>query len=131
MSVTNSVTLIGRIAVAPTMRTVEGVDYVEARLAIDLGYKTKDGQQAATFAPIVISRPTPEAGQSSNARRFLEWADKGALIAVDGEFRQGNKFTDKNGVDRYGENYIRVTNFQILESKATADARRAQAETAK
>ena len=127
MSVTNSVNLIGRVAVAPTLRTVEGVDYVDTRIAIDLGYKTKDGQQASTFAPITISRPVPKQGESNQARRFLDWADKGALIAVEGEFRQGNKFVGKDGSDRYGEHYIRVNNFQILETKATAEARRANA----
>ena len=127
MSVTNSVNLIGRVAVAPTLRTVDGVDYVDTRIAIDLGYKTKDGQQASTFAPITISRPVPKQGESNQARRFLDWADKGALIAVEGEFRQGNKFVGKDGSDRYGEHYIRVNNFQILETKATAEARRAQA----
>ena len=127
MSVTNSVNLIGRVAVAPTLRTVEGVDYVDTRIAIDLGYKTKDGQQASTFAPITISRPVPKQGESNQARRFLDWADKGALIAVEGEFHQGNKFVGKDGSDRYGEHYIRVNNFQILETKATAEARRAQA----
>ena len=127
MSVTNSVNLIGRVAVAPTLRTVEGVDYVDTRIAIDLGYKTKDGQQASTFAPITISRPVPKQGESNQARRFLDWADKGALIAVEGEFRQGNKFVGKDGSDRYGEHYIRVNNFQILETKASAEARRAQA----
>ena len=126
MSVTNSVNLIGRVAVAPTLRTVEGVDYVDTRIAIDLGYKTKDGQQASTFAPITISRPVPKQGESNQARRFLDWADKGALIAVEGEFRQGNKFVGKDGSDRYGEHYIRVNNFQILETKASAEARRAQ-----
>ena len=127
MSVTNSVNLIGRVAVAPTLRTVDGVDYVDTRIAIDLSYKTKDGQQASTFAPITISRPVPKQGESNQARRFLDWADKGALIAVEGEFRQGNKFVGKDGSDRYGEHYIRVNNFQILETKATAEARRAQA----
>ena len=127
MSVTNSVNLIGRVAVAPTLRTVEGVDYVDTRIAIDLGYKTKDGQQASTFAPITISRPVPKQGESNQARRFLDWADKGALIAIEGEFRQGNKFVGKDGSDRYGEHYIRVNNFQILETKATAEARRANA----
>ena len=127
MSVTNSVNLIGRVAVAPTLRTVEGVDYVDTRIAIDLGYKTKDGQQASTFAPITISRPVPKQGESNQARRFLDWADKGALIAVEGEFRQGNKFVGKDGSDRYAEHYIRVNNFQILETKASAEARRAQA----
>ena len=127
MSVTNSVNLIGRVAVAPTLRTVDGVDYVDTRIAIDLGYKTKDGQQASTFAPITISRPVPKQGESNQARRFLDWADKGALIAVEGEFRQGNKFVGKDGSDRYGEHYIRVNNFQILETKATAEARRANA----
>ena len=125
MSVTNSVNLIGRVAVAPTLRTVDGVDYVDTRIAIDLSYKTKDGQQASTFAPITISRPVPKQGESNQARRFLDWADKGALIAVEGEFRQGNKFVGKDGSDRYGEHYIRVNNFQILETKATAEARRA------
>ena len=127
MSVTNSVNLIGRIAVAPTLRTVEGVDYVDTRIAVDLGYKTKDGERATTFAPITISRPVPEQGESNQARRFLDWADKGALVAVEGEFRQGNKFVGKDGSDRYGEHYIRVNNFQILETKASAEARRAQA----
>ena len=127
MSVTNSVNLIGRVAVAPTLRTVEGVDYVDTRIAIDLGYKTKEGTQASTFAPITISRPVPKQGESNQARRFLDWADKGALIAVEGEFRQGNKFVGKDGSDRYGEHYIRVNNFQILETKATAEARRANA----
>ena len=127
MSVTNSVNLIGRVAVAPTLRTVDGVDYVDTRIAIDLGYKTKDGQQASTFAPITISRPVPKQGESNQARRFLDWADKGALVAVEGEFRQGNKFVGKDGSDRYGEHYIRVNNFQILETKASAEARRAQA----
>ena len=127
MSVTNSVNLIGRVAAAPTLRTVDGVDYVDTRIAIDLGYKTKDGQQASTFAPITISRPVPKQGESNQARRFLDWADKGALIAVEGEFRQGNKFVGKDGSDRYGEHYIRVNNFQILETKATAEARRANA----
>ena len=127
MSVTNSVNLIGRVAVAPTLRTVEGVDYVDTRIAIDLGYKTKDGQQASTFAPITISRPVPKQGESNQARRFLDWADKGALIAVEGEFRQGNKFVGKDGSDRYAEHYIRVNNFQILETKASAEARRANA----
>ena len=127
MSVTNSVNLIGRIAVAPTLRTVEGVDYVDTRIAVDLGYKTKDGERATTFAPITISRPVPKQGESNQARRFLDWADKGALIAVEGEFRQGNKFVGKDGSDRYGEHYIRVNNFQILETKATAEARRANA----
>ena len=125
MSVTNSVNLIGRVAVAPTLRTVDGVDYVDTRIAIDLGYKTKEGTQASTFAPITISRPVPKQGESNQARRFLDWADKGALIAVEGEFRQGNKFVGKDGSDRYGEHYIRVNNFQILETKATAEARRA------
>ena len=127
MSVTNSVNLIGRIAVAPTLRTVEGVDYVDTRIAVDLGYKTKDGERATTFAPITISRPVPKQGESNQARRFLDWADKGALVAVEGEFRQGNKFVGKDGSDRYGEHYIRVNNFQILETKASAEARRAQA----
>ena len=127
MSVTNSVNLIGRIAVAPTLRTVEGVDYVDTRIAVDLGYKTKDGERATTFAPITISRPVPKQGESNQARRFLGWADKGALVAVEGEFRQGNKFVGKDGSDRYGEHYIRVNNFQILETKASAEARRAQA----
>ena len=126
MSVTNSVNLIGRIAVAPTLRTVEGVDYVDTRIAVDLGYKTKDGERATTFAPITISRPVPKQGESNQARRFLDWADKGALVAVEGEFRQGNKFVGKDGSDRYGEHYIRVNNFQILETKASAEARRAQ-----
>ena len=127
MSVTNSVNLIGRIAVAPTLRTVEGVDYVETRIAVDLGYKTKDGERATTFAPITISRPVPKQGESNQARRFLDWADKGALVAVEGEFRQGNKFVGKDGADHYAEHYIRVNNFQILETKASAEARRAQA----
>ena len=127
MSVTNSVNLIGRIAVAPTLRTVEGVDYVDTRIAVDLGYKTKNGERATTFAPITISRPVPKQGESNQARRFLDWADKGALVAVEGEFRQGNKFVGKDGSDRYGEHYIRVNNFQILETKASAEARRAQA----
>ena len=127
MSVTNSVNLIGRIAVAPTLRTVEGVDYVDTRIAVDLGYKTKDGERATTFAPITISRPVPKQGESNQARRFLDWADKGALVAVEGEFRQGNKFVGKDGSDRYGEHYIRVNNFQILETKASAEARRTQA----
>ena len=127
MSVTNSVNLIGRIAVAPTLRTVEGVDYVDTRIAVDLGYKTKDGERATTFAPITISRPVPKQGESNQARRFLDWADKGALVAVEGEFRQGNKFVGKDGSDRYGEHYVRVNNFQILETKASAEARRAQA----
>ena len=127
MSVTNSVNLIGRVAVAPTLRTVDNVDYVDTRIAVDLGYKTKEGTQATTFAPITISRPTPKQGESNQARRFLDWADKGALIAVEGEFRQGNKFVGKDGSDRYGEHYIRVSNFQILETKASAEARRAQA----
>ena len=130
MSVTNSVNLIGRIAVAPTLRTVEGVDYVDTRIAVDLGYKTKDGERATTFAPITISRPVPKQGESNQARRFLDWADKGALVAVEGEFRQGNKFVGKDGSDRYGEHYIRVNNFQILETKATAEARRANAANA-
>ena len=89
--------------------------------------QNKYGQQASTFAPITISRPVPKQGESNQARRFLDWADKGALIAVEGEFRQGNKFVGKDGSDRYGEHYIRVNNFQILETKATAEARRAQA----
>lgn len=85
----NNVTLMGRIATAPTIKTTKtDVKYATFRIAVDRHYRTKDGKRVTDFLNVIAWRKTAEF--------ICEHFSKGRLILIDGEL-QTRGYSDNNG----------------------------------
>jgi single-strand DNA-binding protein len=89
----NKVILIGNLTRAPELNTTQsGVNVAKFSLAVNRGYKAKDGTQPVDFINIVAWR---ELGD-----RCAQYLSKGKKACVEGELNI-RQYEDKNGETRY------------------------------
>lgn len=88
----NKVILIGRLVRDPELRsTASGVPVCNFTLAVDRGFKNKDGSSETDFIDVVVWR-----GGAESAAKYLK---KGRQAAVDGSL-QIRQYEDKDGNKR-------------------------------
>lgn len=88
----NNVTLMGRLAAAPELKTTQrGVAVTSFPLAVDRNYTPKGEEKQTDFITCVAWRTTAE----FISKHF----NKGDMLAVTGEI-QTRKYTDKNNNQR-------------------------------
>ena len=100
----NSVSLIGRFTRDPELRSTEtGTSVCSFSLAVQRGYRNKDGEYEADFINCVAWK---------NSAEFIsKYFKKGQQIGVQGEL-QARKWSDDEGKTRYAtEVIVRNTTF--------------------
>jgi single-strand DNA-binding protein len=109
MSVSNNVTLIGRLTKDVELKFLPGNGTAVANftLAVDRNFTKEDGTREADFIPIVCWRKTAE-----TAANYLH---KGSLIAISGSI-QVRKYQAQDGSNRYSTEVI-ADEFKFLEKK--------------
>lgn len=110
----NKVILMGRLTADPELRqTTSGISMCRFSIAIDRGYKPKDGGERQTdFINVVSWRQ-----QAEFVSRYFS---KGRMIIVEGSLRNNN-YTDQNGVKHYSMD-VQADNVSFGESKAAASS---------
>ena len=102
----NQAVLIGRIAKDAAIRyTQNKVSVASFTIAVDRGYKDKNGNKQTDFIPV----------QVIGKEKINQWLVKGKLISVEGSLHV-DRWQDKNGV---WQTYTRVVakDIQFLEKK--------------
>lgn len=115
MSVSNSVTLIGRFVADPEFKELStGTSLVKAKMAIDRSLSkekkaelTSQGKPTADFIPIVL--------MGKSAKVLSDYTQKGSLIAVYGSI-QTNTYNKQDGTKGYSTDVF-VHDFKFLDSK--------------
>ena len=85
----NQVVLIGRIVRDVELKMLEKGSIMNFTLAVDRGYKDKDGNKQTDFIPIV----------AFNKDKIADYLLKGKMVAVSGSI-QIDKYKDKEGKDK-------------------------------
>ena len=107
----NKVILMGRLTADPELRqTASGIASCRFTVAVDRGYKPKDGEKQTDFISVVAWRQTAE----FVSRYFT----KGRMIIVEGELQNNNY--EKDGVKHYGF-VVSAQSVTFGESKASAE----------
>lgn len=85
----NQVVLIGRIVRDVELKMLEKGSIMNFTLAVDRGYKDKDGNKQTDFIPIV----------AFNKDKIADYLLKGKMVAISGSI-QIDKYKDKEGKDK-------------------------------
>lgn len=109
----NQIVLMGRWTKEPELRhTQSGTAVTSCTLAVDRGFKSKDGEKQTDFIDVVAWR---------NVAEFLaKYFTKGQMAAVTGSL-QLRDWTDKEGNKRRSAEVI-ADNVYFTESKKSRDA---------
>ena len=109
----NIVVLVGRLTRDPEVRYSQGDESIaiaRCTLAVDKGYKVRDGEPAVDFIPCVALGKRGEF-----AEKYLR---KGTKVAVTGKIQTGS-YTNKDGQKVYTTNIL-INTQEFAESKAAA-----------
>ena len=88
----NSVQLTGRLTADPELKTTNsGIEVISFQIAVDRGFKDKDGNKATDFLPITAWRGT--------AAFIAKYFKKGDGIGVVGRI-ESRKYQDSDGKNR-------------------------------
>ena len=85
----NQVVLIGRLVRDADLKILGNGSVLSFTLAVDRGYKDKDGNKQTDFIPVV----------SFNKDKIADYMLKGKLVAISGSI-QIDKYKDKDGKDK-------------------------------
>ena len=85
----NQVVLIGRVVRDVELKMLEKGSIMNFTLAVDRGYKDKDGNKQTDFIPIV----------AFNKDKIADYLLKGKMVAISGSI-QIDKYKDKEGKDK-------------------------------
>ena len=85
----NNVVLIGRLVRDADLKMLGNGSVLNFTIAVDRGYKDKDGNKQTDFIPIV----------AFNKDKIADYMLKGKMVAVSGSL-QIDKYKDKEGKDR-------------------------------
>ncbi len=85
----NNVVLIGRLVRDADLKILGNGSVLSFTLAVDRGYKDKDGNKQTDFIPVV----------SFNKDKIADYMLKGKMVAISGSI-QVDKYKDKEGKDR-------------------------------
>ena len=112
----NSVALTGRLTKDVNLRSTQNGTIVGTfTLAVDRGYKDKNGNRNADFIPCVIRNSE----YSKKAENLATYAHKGSLIGITGAIQTRN-YDDKDGKRVYVTE-VKVDSFSLLESRQAAN----------
>ena len=104
----NKIMLIGRLTATPELqKTAKDRAYCRVRLAVNRRYKSSDGKKEADFISVIF--------WGRQAETLASYANKGALLTVDGELRT-NRY-EKAGEWHYTSE-VMAQGFQLLESRS-------------
>lgn len=107
----NKVILIGRLTVEPELRTTaQGTNMCSFSIAVDRGFKTKEGEKQTDFINITSWR--------NQAEFICKFFTKGKLIGIEGSLQSRN-YTDKEGNKRTAFDVVCEKAF-FTESKGAA-----------
>lgn len=107
----NKVILMGRLTADPELRqTTTGIAWCSFMIAINRGYKPKDGESQADFIKIQAWRQTAEF--------ICKYFSKGKMIIVEGELQNNNY--ESNGVKHYSY-VVKADNVSFGESKSASN----------
>ena len=85
----NHIVLIGRLVRDADLKILGNGSVLNFTIAVDRGYKDKDGNKQTDFIPIV----------SFNKDKIADYMLKGKMVAISGSL-QIDKYKDKEGKDR-------------------------------
>ncbi len=85
----NQVVLIGRLVRDADLKMLSNGSVLNFTIAVDRGYKDKDGNKQTDFVPIV----------AFNKDKIADYMLKGKMVAISGSI-QIDKYKDKDGKDR-------------------------------
>ena len=85
----NHIVLIGRLVRDADLKILGNGSVLNFTIAVDRGYKDKDGNKQTDFIPVV----------SFNKDKIADYMLKGKMVAVSGSL-QIDKYKDKEGKDR-------------------------------
>lgn len=112
----NRVVLVGRLTRDVELRyTSSGVAVGSFTIAVNRSFTNQAGEREADFVSAVIWRKAAE--------NFANFTGKGAQVAIEGRLQTRN-YENNQGQKVYVTEVV-VDNFDLLESKADSDARRA------
>ena len=112
----NNVHMIGRLTKDVELRyTQSGVAVGSVSIAVDRRFKNQNGERETDFFNCVIWRKAAE--------NFANFTGKGARVAISGTLQTRN-YENNQGQKVYVTEVL-IENFDLLESKAEADNRRA------
>ncbi|MFT8324065.1 single-stranded DNA-binding protein [Oenococcus sicerae] len=113
----NRVVLVGRITRDVELRYTGNGDAVGSfTIAVERNFTNRAGDREADFISCVIWRKPAE--------NFANFTGKGAMVAVEGRLQ--TRTYDNNQGQKVYVTEIVVDNFQLLETRAQSEARRAQ-----
>lgn len=116
MNLINNVVLVGRLTKKPDLRyTSSGVAVATFTLAVNRNFTNQSGTREADFINCVIWRKPAET--------FANLGQKGTLVGITGRIQTRN-YDNQQGQRVYVTEVV-ADNFQLLESKAVSDQRRA------
>ncbi|KGO32531.1 single-stranded DNA-binding protein [Oenococcus alcoholitolerans] len=112
----NRVVLVGRLTRDVELRYTGSGDAVGSfSLAVDRNFTNRSGEREADFINCVIWRKAAE--------NFANFTGKGAMVAVEGRL-QSRSYENNQGQRVYVTEVV-IDNFQLLETRAQSEARRA------
>ena len=85
----NHIVLIGRLVRDADLKILGNGSVLNFTIAVDRGYKDKDGNKQTDFIPVV----------SFNKDKIADYMLKGKMVAISGSL-QIDKYKDKEGKDR-------------------------------
>ena len=104
----NKVLLIGRLARNIEMHSNEKINYVQNALAVQRGYKNKDGEYDTDFVNITLFK--------SQADYLNNYGEKGMLVSVVGRLQQDTYF-DQNAGKNVSKLSVICEEISLLERK--------------
>ena len=104
----NKVLLIGRLARNIEMHSNEKTNYVQNALAVQRGYKNKDGEYDTDFVNITLFK--------SQADYLNNYGEKGMLVSVVGRLQQDTYF-DQNAGKNVSKLSVICEEINLLERK--------------
>lgn len=104
----NKVLLIGRLARNIEMHSNEKTNYVQNALAVQRGYKNKDGEYDTDFVNITLFK--------SQADYLNNYGEKGMLVSVVGRLQQDTYF-DQNAGKNVSKLSVICEEISLLERK--------------
>ena len=108
----NNVVLVGRLTREPELRyTPQNQAVATFSLAVNRQFKNANGEREADFINCVIWR--------QQAENLVNWAKKGALIAITGRIQTRN-YENQQGQRVYVTEVV-ADHFQMLESRSVRD----------
>lgn len=116
----NNVVLVGRLTKDPDLRiTSGGTSVASFTLAVNRNFTNQSGNRDADFINCVIWR--------KSAETLANYARKGTLLGVTGRIQTRN-YENQQGQRVYVTEVV-AEDFQLLESRSTADNRKLSNET--